>query len=356
MSTPETGRRKGRGALSNPDGRYEPTEHRREDDGWYREAGPAPVATTLTPDRARSVITRNDSPDVPFDRSINPYRGCEHGCVYCFARPGHAYLGLSPGLDFETRLFYKQDAAKRLREELSHPGYRCSPIALGINTDAYQPAERRLGVTRELLEVLTECHHPVSIVTKSALIERDLDLLSELAGHRLVQVMVSVTTLDNRLASRMEPRASAPHRRLQVLRRLSAAGVPVGVLVAPLIPAVNDAELERILDACRDTGAQTAGYVVLRLPHELKQLFREWLEAYLPDRARHVTNLVRQLHGGKDYDPTFARRMRGQGPIADILAQRFDLASRRLGYRSEALELDCTRFHPPGHGGQLSLF
>jgi len=356
MSTPETGRRKGRGALSNPDGRFEPVAHRLEDDGWYREVGIAPVATTLTPDRARTVITRNDSPDVPFEYSINPYRGCEHGCVYCFARPGHAYLGLSPGLDFETRIFYKQDAAKRLRAELARPGYRCSPIALGINTDAYQPAERRLGVTRELLEVLTECRHPVSIVTKSALIERDLYLLSELAGQQLVQVMVSVTTLDNRLAGRLEPRASAPHRRIQVLSRLSEAGVPVGVLVAPLIPAINDAELERILEACREAGAETAGYVILRLPHELKQLFREWLEEHLPDRAGHVMNLVRQLHGGKDYDPGFGQRMRGQGPIAELLAQRFHLARKRLGYRSESEALDCSRFLPPRPGGQLPLF
>ncbi|MEA3413487.1 MAG: PA0069 family radical SAM protein [Pseudomonadota bacterium] len=356
MSTPETGRRKGRGALSNPDGRFESTTHRFENDDWYREPVVAPVPTTLTPDTARSVITRNDSPDVPFELSVNPYRGCEHGCVYCFARPTHAYLGLSPGLDFETRIFYKQDAADRLREELAHPAYVCSPIALGINTDAYQPGERRLRVTRELLEVLAEHRHPVSIVTKSALIERDLDLLKGLAECHLVQVMISVTTLDNRLASRLEPRASAPVRRLQTIRRLTAAGVPVGVLVAPLIPAINDNELERILEACRDSGAEHAAYVILRLPHELKQLFREWLQEHFPDRAAHVMNLVRQLHGGKDYDPGFGQRMRGQGPIAELLAQRFHLASKRLGFRSEAEPLDCNRFRPPGRAGQLPLF
>lgn len=356
MATIETGHRKGRGALSNADGRFEPLTHEREDDGWHREPEPEALATTLLPDRARSVITRNDSPDVPFEQSINPYRGCEHGCVYCFARPGHAWLGLSPGLDFETRVFYKQDAAKRLREELAHPGYRCSPIALGISTDAWQPAEKRLRVTRELLEVLAGCRHPVSIVTKSALVELDLDLLTEMAGQRLVQVMISVTSLDNRLSARMEPRAAAPHRRLRTIRRLSEAGIPVGVLVAPLIPAVNDAELERILEACGEAGAESAGYVVLRLPHELKQLFREWLEEHLPERAAHVMNLVRQMHGGRDYDPAFGRRMSGQGEIAGMLSQRFRLASRRLGFRDRGAQLDCSGFRPPAPGGQLPLF
>ena len=293
------------------------------------------------------MITRNDSPDVPFELSINPYRGCEHGCAYCFARPSHAYLGLSPGLDFETRIAWKPDAPQRLREELAHPRYVPSPIALGINTDGWQPVERRLGLTRAILEVLHETRHPVSIVTKSALIERDLDLLADMARDNLVQVMFSVTTLDADLARRMEPRAAAPQRRLQAMRRLHDEGVPVGVLFAPLIPALNDHEMEAVLEAAVDAGAQSGGYVLLRLPLEIRELFREWLEIHVPGRAEHVLSLMRQLHGGREYDSRFGKRMRGEGPFADLLAQRFRIAAARLGLNREQRNLDCTKFTPP---------
>jgi DNA repair photolyase len=300
----------------------------------------------VTEEIARSVISRNDSPDIGFSQSVNPYRGCEHGCVYCFARPSHAYLDLSPGLDFETRLFAKTNAAERLRHELARPGYRCSPIALGINTDAYQPIERRYRVTRQCLELLAECHHPVSFVTKSASIERDLDLLAAMARERLVTVYLSITTLDNRLAARMEPRASAPHTRLKAVRALKEAGVPVGVLVAPLIPMINDRELERILEAAYEAGARSASYVLLRLPHELKQVWREWLQLHYPERAEHVMSLIRQMRGGKDYDSAYGKRMRGEGPFAALIAQRFAKAHRRLGY-GRLPSLDRTRFVPP---------
>lgn len=327
---------KGRGAASNIEGRFAHTRTPGVDDGWgsvYDDVAEAPrPRTRVTRERARSVISRNDSPDVGFSQSINPYRGCEHGCVYCFARPSHAYLDLSPGLDFETRLFAKTNAAERLRAELARPGYRPSPIALGINTDAYQPIERRYEVTRQILELLAECRHPVSFVTKSALIERDLDLLAAMAREQLVTVYFSVTTLDNRLAARMEPRASAPHRKLQAMQALSAAGVPVGVMVAPVVPMITDHELERILQASHDAGARAAGYVLLRLPHELKQVWREWLALHYPERASHVMSLVQQMRGGKDYDSAFGRRMRGQGPFADLLASRFARAHKRIGF------------------------
>lgn len=341
---------KGRGAASRVSGRFEVTRAVGSDDGWgsvYEDLADTPnPATQVREEQARTVISRNDSPDIGFSQSVNPYRGCEHGCVYCFARPSHSYLDLSPGLDFETRLFAKTNAAERLRHELAKPGYRVSPIALGINTDAYQPIERRYKVTRQVLEVLAECRHPVSFVTKSALIERDIDVLSDLARDRLVTVYFSITTLDNRLASRMEPRATAPHRKLKAMRALRDAGVPVGVMVAPVVPMITDRELEGILEAAHEAGARAAGYVLLRLPHELKQVWREWLELHYPERAAHVMSLVRQMRGGKDYDAAFGTRMRGQGPFAELIAQRFARAHRRLGY-GRLPPLDCSRFVAP---------
>ncbi|MGQ4660793.1 PA0069 family radical SAM protein [Lysobacter sp. F6437] len=341
---------KGRGAASYVTGRYAVTDAVGVDDGWgsvYEDLAEAPrPRTEVTEERARSVVSRNDSPDVGFSQSVNPYRGCEHGCVYCFARPSHAYLELSPGLDFETRLFAKTNAAERLRTELARRNYRPSPIALGINTDAYQPIERRYGITRSVLEVLAECRHPVSFVTKGAMIERDLDLLSSMARDRLVSVYFSITTLDNRLASRMEPRASAPHAKLRAMRALADAGVPVGVMVAPVVPMITDSELERILEAAHAHGARAAGYVLLRLPHELKQVWREWLELHYPERAAHVMSLLRQMHGGKDYDAAFGRRMRGEGPFADLIAQRFAKAHKRLGF-GRLPPLDSSTFIAP---------
>lgn len=347
---------RGRGATGNPDNRY--AEHARAafDDGWGSlDAEPAPLRTELLVDSCRSVINYNDSPDLPFDRSINPYRGCEHGCVYCFARPSHAWLGLSPGLDFESRLFHKPDAPALLRRELARPGYRCAPIALGINTDAYQPVERRLGLTRALVEVLAEHGHPFSVVTKSALIERDIDLLAPLAEQGLVQVAVSVTSLDRALARRLEPRAAAPERRLESIRRLSAAGIPVTVLAAPMIPFLNDHELEAILAAVHAAGAVEAGYVLLRLPHEVKDLFRDWLAVHAPLKAERVIGRLRDCRGGRDYDSRFGHRMRGEGEYADLLSRRFHLAHRRLGFAGAPV-LDCGRFRVPGRAEQLDLF
>lgn len=302
--------------------------------------------TEVTDETARSIISRNESPDVGFAQSVNPYRGCEHGCVYCFARPSHAYLDLSPGLDFETKLFAKTNAAERLRAELSRPAYRCMPIALGINTDAYQPIERRYRITRQCLEVLAETRHPVSFITKSSLIERDIDLLAAMARDRLVTAYFSITTLENRLAAKMEPRATAPHAKLRAMRALHEAGVPVGVMVAPVIPMINDCEVEHILEAARDHGARAAGYVLLRLPHELKQVWREWLELHYPDRAAHVMSLIQQMRGGKDYDSAFGTRMRGEGPFAQLIQQRFSKAHARLGF-GRLPPLDSSRFTPP---------
>ncbi len=348
---------RGRGATSNPDNRFE--AHRRElvDDGWGSlDAGPEPLATTLTVDSARSIISYNDSPDVPFDRSINPYRGCEHGCIYCFARPTHAYLGHSPGLDFETRLYYKPDAPELLRAELAKRSYRCAPVMLGINTDAYQPVERRLGLTRRILEVLAECHHPVAVVTKSALIERDIDLFAALAERNLAEVAFSITTLDPQIARTLEPRASSPARRLAAMRRFTDAGVPVSVLAAPLIPVLTDPELERILEAAREAGATAAGYVLLRLPHEVKGLFAEWLEMHAPLKAAHVMNRLRDSRGGREYDAAFGRRMRGSGVYADLISQRFRSVVKRLGF-IDAPPLDCSQFRPPRAATpQLDLF
>jgi DNA repair photolyase len=347
---------RGRAALSNPPGRFARTLVEGFDDGWYREATPDSIATRVEPEAARSVISRNDSPDVPFDQSINPYRGCEHGCIYCYARPTHAYLDLSPGLDFETRLFFKQDAATRLRAELARPGYVCSPIALGANTDPYQPVEKRLRVTRSILEVLLELRHPCTIVTKGALVLRDLDLLAALATQRLTHVYVSITTLDAELKRTLEPRAAAPEARLKAVRELHAAGVPVGVLVAPVIPAVNDAEMERIVELAAAAGADSAAYIPLRLPHEVAQLFRDWLQAHFPERAAHVMALVQSMRGGRDNDPRFGARMRGTGEYAGLLAQRFALACRRNGLTPrEGGELDTTLFRRPHPAGQMDL-
>src|SRR5277367_6841905 len=323
---------KGRGAVSNPAVRFEANSREPTHDGWYEDEVVEHLTETVLPDRARSVITTNDSPDVGFSQSINPYRGCSHGGVYCFARPTHAYLGLSPGLDFETKLFYKADAAKILEAELSKPKYVCKPIALGINTDGYQPLEKRLEVTRGILAVLARCRHPVTIVTKSALILRDLDLLTDLARDRLVSVMLSITSLSDDIKRTLEPRTASPLARLRVIRELAQAGVPAGVLVAPVIPAITDHELEAILEQACAAGASSAGYVLLRLPHELKILFREWLNDHYPDRAAHVMSLINQARGGKDYDAQFGVRMKGTGAYAELLRARFGLAKRRLGY------------------------
>jgi DNA repair photolyase len=343
---------KGRGSTGHLPGRFAVTTAQAEDDGWHErdredEIASSP-ATRVTEERARSIISRNQSPDIPFQQSLNPYRGCEHGCSYCFARPTHAYLDLSPGLDFETRIFAKTNAPELLRKELAKPGYRCSPIALGINTDAYQPTERKLGLTRRIIEVLAETRHPFSLITKNALVERDLDLLAPMAREHLVQVYFSITTLDNHLSARLEPRASAPHSRLRAVRRLSEAGIPVGVMFAPVVPWVNDAELETVLEAARDAGADSAGYVLLRLPHEVSPLFRDWLQTHLPQRAEHVMSTIQQLRGGKDYDARFGKRFSGDGVYAELLARRFDLAYRRLGFdRRRHQGLDVRKFVPP---------
>jgi DNA repair photolyase len=342
---------KGRGAVSNPSVRFESFTLEQAHDGWYEDEVPASLNETVLPDHARSVITTNDSPDVGFDKSINPYRGCSHGCVYCFARPTHAYLGLSPGLDFETKLFYKSDAVKLLEAELAKPKYRCTPIALGINTDGYQPLEKRLKITRSILEVLARCRHPVTIVTKSALVLRDLDLLADLAKDQLVSVMLSITSLTNDIKRTLEPRAASPQARLRVIQELALAGVPVGVLVAPVIPAITDHEIEDILSAAKQAGASSAGYVLLRLPHEVKILFREWLAEHYPDRAKHVMSLINLSRGGKDYDAHFGQRMRGTGPYAELLRMRFDLARRKLGLDADRHELNTAAFRPPAPGG-----
>jgi DNA repair photolyase len=340
---------KGRGAASNPEGRFESRSSTREDDGWYRDTEPEPRPdTVVTEERARSIISRNDSPDIHFEQSINPYRGCEHGCIYCYARPSHGYLNLSAGIDFETKLFAKTNAAELLRSELAKPSYVCSPINLGANTDPYQPIERRYRITRSILEVLAEYRHPCTIITKNALIERDLDVLVPMARANLVQAFVSVTSLDNRLASTLEPRASAPHRRLETVANLNAAGVPCGVMVAPIIPMVTDRYLEHIIERAAAAGARCAGYTVLRLPYELKDLFRQWLDLHVPERAEHVMSLIRQMRGGRDNDPRFGSRMRGEGEFADMLGQRFALACRRGGLtRGRDLVLDRSQFAPP---------
>jgi DNA repair photolyase len=350
-------RRRGRGAHTNASGRYEPRATVSFDDGWQSIEELPPFTTEVAVDTARKVITRNASPDISFDRSINPYRGCEHGCIYCFARPTHAYLGLSPGLDFESKLFMKPDAPELLERELSARNYTPRTIAIGTNTDPYQPIERRYQVMRRILEVLERAGHPVGIVTKSNLVVRDLDILSRMAKRNLVRVGISVTTMDTQLARAMEPRAPTPSRRLDALRQLAEAGVPTTVMVAPVIPAINDAEIERILDAAAACGVRGAGYVLLRLPLEVRDLFREWLQANFPDRERHVFALIRQTRGGKDYDSSFGKRMTGGGPYAWMIGKRFDTTCARLGLNVHKTELTTAHFQPPrASAEQLDLF
>lgn len=350
---------KTRGTAQNPHNRFQPLATDREPDDWYQdpddELCPDSLATTVTDEKIRSIISRNQSPDVPFDQSINPYRGCEHGCVYCFARPTHAYWDLSPGLDFETRLIAKPDAAQQLRKELDKPGYTVSPIALGVNTDAYQPLEKQRRITRSILEVLHSYRHPVTIITKGALILRDRDLLADMAAQGLCSVRVSLTTLDNELKRRMEPRAAAPATRLRILRELSQAGIPTGIIIGPVIPFINDHELEALLTAAAEAGAGRASWIMLRLPHELDGMFTDWLQQHYPDRASHVLNRLRDLRGGKTYNAEFGQRMTGQGPYADLIRQRFDHRARQLGLLTHGTEpLRTDRFRHPD-GDQLSL-
>jgi DNA repair photolyase len=350
-------RRRGRGAALNRSGRFEPLSREAFDDGWDSQEDLPPLKTEVQEERARTIITRNESPDISFDRSINPYRGCEHGCVYCFARPSHAFMGLSPGLDFETRLFAKPNAAQLLERELSRPGYSPRVIAIGTNTDPYQPLERGYKLMREILEVLDACSHPVAIVTKSALVTRDIDILSRMAERNLVKVALSVTSLDRKLCRAMEPRASAPYKRLGAIRTLSEAGIPASVMMAPIIPALTDAEIEAVLEASAEHGAREAGYVLLRLPLEVSELFRDWLLRERPDRYRHVMNLIRSMRGGKDYDAKWGERMRGRGPYADQIARRFSLAAKRFGLNLRRKKLTMDDFIQPQKGGvQLDLF
>lgn len=357
--------RKGRGAGINPEGRFEHVAREAFDDGWSqppaaKEADEPipPLKTHVTEERAKSIIARNDSPDIPFSQSINPYQGCEHGCIYCYARPTHAYRNLSPGIDFETRLFAKVNAAQLLRKELSKPGYRCEVISLGANTDPYQPIERQWKITRGILEVCAEFNQPVGIVTKNAMVERDIDILVAMAEKRLVNVFISCNNLDHDLARKLEPRCPAPRRRLEAMRRLSAAGIPVGVLVAPVIPFLTDHQIEPVLQAAWDHGARTAGYVLMRLPWEVKDLFKDWLTRHYPLKARHVMSRVHEMRGGRDNDPRFGSRMRGSGELAELLAQRFDIACKRIGFNGERrnLTLDTTQFRVPGRAQQAPLF
>jgi DNA repair photolyase len=348
---------RGRAAVSNDVGRFE--RHAREavDDGWMREDDLPVLRTQTRIERPRSVISYNRSPDLPFDRSINPYRGCEHGCVYCFARPSHAYLGLSPGLDFETQLVARPDAPEVLRRELAAKRYKVAPIAIGTNTDPYQPIEKQHGIMRDCLKTLSDAAHPVAIVTKGSLIERDIDILAPMAQRGLVRVGISVTTMDTKLSRLMEPRAPAPARRLMMIRRLSEAGIPVRIMASPMIPALTDPEMEAILTAGKEAGARTASWIMLRLPQEVSPLVQEWLAQHYPDRAERIMSRLREMHGGKEYDATWHRRMRGEGPYADMVAQRFALAIKRLGLKSNAPPMRCDLFRPPVlAGAQLSLF
>jgi DNA repair photolyase len=366
MATAPPHAQKGRGATFNPANRFRRDAREAVDDGWSPPGGarsddePPPLKTTVSIQKARTIIARNDSPDIPFTQSINPFQGCEHGCIYCYARPSHAFLDLSPGLDFETRLFAKPDAATLLRAELAHPGYRCEPIALGTNTDPYQPIEREWKITRQVIEVLAECEHPLTITTKGVLILRDLDLLAPMAAKNLARVYVSIAMLDRELARKLDPRAPSPQRRLEMIKALADAGIPVGVSVAPVIPQLTDKDLEGILEAAAAHGARLATWVMLRLPYEVKDLFRDWLAQHYPLRAEHVMSLVQQMRGGRDNDPAFGSRMRGQGLFADLIARRFELACKRLGLNEDrTLRLDTARFRPPKAPAaerQLDLF
>ena len=351
--------RKGRGAGINPEGRFETRTREAFDDGWETgEEELPPLKTHVAEEHAKSIITRNNSPDIPFTQSINPYAGCEHGCPYCYARPSHAFYNLSPGIDFETKLLAKVNAAELLREELSRPAYKCQVISIGANTDPYQPIERNYKITRGILEVCAEFNQPVGIVTKSAMVERDIDILAPMAEKNLVNVFISCNNLDHDLARRLEPRCSAPQRRLQAMKRLSDAGIPVGVLVAPVIPFLTDHQIEAVLEAAQAHGASAAGYVLMRLPWELKELFRDWLERHYPLKAKHVMSRVQAMRGGRDNDPNFGSRMRGTGEFAELLARRFVVASQRLGFDSgkRNRELDTTLFRVPGNRDQLALF
>ena len=355
--TVDDDRRRGRGARSNHTGRFERTVAEEFDDGWETLGTLDAFAKEMREDSARTIITRNDSPDISFDRSINPYRGCEHGCIYCYARPSHCYLGHSAGLDFETKLYVKSNASALLEAELSAPSYRPQTIALGANTDPYQPIEREREVTRAILKVLAKTRHPVGIVTKNALVARDIDILAPMAAQGLAKVAISITTLDRHLARNMEPRASTPQKRLDAVRQLSDAGIPTSVMMAPIIPALNDHEIERVLEAAARAGAREAGYVMLRLPLEIKELFREWLSETYPDRAERILKLLRDMHGGADYVAAFGHRQRGAGPYAEQIALRFRLARKRLGLDNERLGLRTDLFERPfGRGQQLGLF
>jgi DNA repair photolyase len=349
---------KGRGATSNPEGRFETWQRDSDDDGWFQDPGdePSKPKTVISIEHAKSVISRHNSPDVGLAQSINPYRGCSNGCSYCFSRPSHGYLGLSPGLDFETRLFAKVNAAERLREEISKPGYRCQVLTIGVNTDAYQTIERDYKITRSILEVAYETNHPVSLITKCALIERDLDILAPMAAKRLAEVTFSITTLDHEISRRMEPRTSAPARRLEAVRRLSQAGIPVSVNVAPVIPFLTDSELEPILEAAAKAGATGAAYILVRLPWEVRPIFKEWLEKHFPLKAEHVMSRIREMRDGRENDPEFHSRMVGKGTLADLLSQRFQKAIKRFGLDMLAHDLDTSLFRPPSPAGQKSLF
>jgi DNA repair photolyase len=352
-----SGPTKGRGSGSGIDGRYLAWRREAVDDGWQQPEEEHRIRTTVTVEHPRTIISRNDSPDIPFDQSINPYRGCEHGCAYCYARPTHAYMDLSPGIDFESKLFAKPSAPELLKKELAKPGYRCMPMALGTNTDPYQPVEREYRITRGIIEVLAEHDHPLTIVTKSWLVERDIDLLAPMARKDLVQVFLSVTTLESSLSRRLEPRTSAPLRRIESLKRLSDAGIPTGVMFAPVIPFINDRELEAVLEQAAAAGAQTAGYVIVRLPLEIKDLFRQWLQTHEPLKAERVMNAIRDLRGGRDYDPKFFARQRGQGPFAALIRKRFESTCRKLGLNKDRLTLRTDLFRPPREEGpQLGLF
>jgi len=354
---PNVARRRGRGAGVNPSGRFEPVSRHIFDDGWQSIDELPPFTTEVQRENARTIITRNDSPDLHFDRSINPYRGCEHGCIYCFARPTHAFMGLSPGLDFESKLFAKPNAARLLQKELATSKYKPKSLAIGTNTDPYQPIEKQWRITRDILEVLDEANHPVGIVTKSALVLRDIDILSRMAERGLVRVAISITTLDRKLGRTMEPRASTPSLRLDAIRQLSEAGIPVSVLVAPVIPALNDHEMERILDAAFANGADHASYILLRLPLEVSAIFKDWLLRHYPDRFRHVLTLLRSMRDGKDYDAEFGAQMTGKGPYAWQIGRRFELTARRLGLATDNIPLRTDLFKRPELAGtQLSLF
>ena len=348
---------RGRAARSNATGRFESLVSEAFDDGWtVEDAEPKQLVTELTAEKARTIITTNDSPDISFDRSINPYRGCEHGCIYCYARPAHAYMGLSPGIDFESKLFFKPEAARLLERELSKPGYRCQFIHIGGNTDPYQPVEKKLQITRSILEVMDRFNHPISIITKNNMIVRDADILARMASRTLASAIVSVTTLDRKLARSMEPRASTPDNRIEAIARLSDAGVPVGVGFAPCIPGLNDHEMEAVLERAKAAGASSAMYVALRLPYEIKDLFREWLQTDQPGRASKVMSLVRQMRGGKDYDATFGKRGKGEGPVAAMMSRRFQVAVKRLELDRPRARLDVTQFRVPGRAVQMDLF